>query len=70
MSHRKFLVAVVVVLLLATFVTPALAESPAASPASLVQPTTWSAPVKGFIVFPPGIVQPNGGCEDGGNGSC
>jgi hypothetical protein len=70
MSHKTFLIAVVVVLLLATFITPALAASPVARNPNPVQPTIRLTPANGFLVFPPGLAHPNGDCEDAGNGSC
>lgn len=70
MLHKRFIVAVVAALLLATLVTPVLAVSPAIGKVNPVQPTTWSVPSNGFFIFPPSLVQPNGECEGGGNGSC
>jgi hypothetical protein len=67
MFGKTLIAAMAVVLLLATIVAPVAAASPTAGEVTAVRTMTWSAPVGGLSILPPGGFQLNGDCESGGN---
>ena len=67
MSAKTFLVVVVVALMLATSISPAMAATPKPNTSLPAQATTWSAPGSNLSISLPGRIQPNGDCEGGGN---
>lgn len=69
MSRKLFIVTVVVVLVLATFVAPAMAAPLNAQEPALVQMEAGPK-LGGTLPFLPPPNQQNGGCESGGGGGC
>jgi hypothetical protein len=69
MSRKLFVVTAVVVLVLATFVAPAVAAPLNAQELALVQ-MEGGPKLGGTLPFLPPPIQQHGGCESGGAGGC
>jgi hypothetical protein len=69
MSRKMLIVAVVVAVLLVTFVVPAMAAPPEAHDGVAVQTEVWSAPSTSPSVLPLPI-RLDGDCEGGGTSGC